>query len=128
MVAERTATLSTPARLGRSRWDPAVALAYVSGDRHLLSELLAMFIADGPAHAQALRAAIERGDVGEVTRLAHMLKGQLRTFGALSAASVAEWLEVLGRRGCLSGALTLFALLEQELSALLACVAGEEWR
>ena len=119
-------TLSMSIGLGASRWDPAAALAYVGGDRQLLSELLAIFVVDGPAHILALRDAITRADVAELTRVAHMLKGELRTLGAVPAASLAERLEELGRAGGLHGALMLLAPLERELSRLLACVRS--WR
>jgi HPt (histidine-containing phosphotransfer) domain-containing protein len=120
--------LSRPITLGGGLWDPAVALAYVGGDGGLLSELLAIFIDDGPAHLETLRDAIARADVAERTRVAHMLKGQLRTLGAVTAASLAGRLEELGVGADRDAALTWFASLERELQKLFACMAGEEWQ
>ncbi len=120
--------LSTPITVTGWRWDPTAALAYVGGDRQLLSELLAIFVADGPAHVEALRDAITRADVAELTRLAHLLKGQLRALGSLTAASLAERLEESGYGGDLDGTLMLFAPLEHELSVLRERVVREEWR
>jgi two-component system, sensor histidine kinase and response regulator len=113
---------------GPGRWDPAAALAYVGGDRELLAELLAIFATDGPAHIQSLRDAITRADAEELTRVAHMLKGELHTLGAVTGASFAARLEEMGSGGGLDGALTLVTSLDGELSRLLASVAGEEWQ
>jgi two-component system sensor histidine kinase/response regulator len=107
-----------------------MALAYVGGDRTLLSELLAIFVSDGPVHLAALRDAITHADAAELTRLAHMLKGELRTLGAATAATLAEQLEELGAEGRVDvdSALTLYAGFERELSLLFACITSEDWR
>lgn len=110
------------------RWDVKAALAYVGGDRQLLSELVAIFDADSPALIEALADALTCGDRAEVTRVAHMLKGELRTLGAVTAASVAERLERLGITGRLDDAPDLLACLRRELTALRERIAREEWR
>ena len=121
--------LAQPDGLGREPWDAAVALAFVGGDRALLCELLAIFVADGPVHLGTLRDAITHADAAELTRIAHMLKGELRTLGAPTAAALAEQLEDLGSAPDVDveGALTLYASFERELHALFARVTSQEW-
>jgi two-component system, sensor histidine kinase and response regulator len=118
-------SLTTP---GHLRWDPTAALAYVGGDRQLLSELLSIFDADSPALVETLTHAMTRADHSEFARVAHMLKGELRTLGAITSASRAERLEQLGMAGCLDDAPELLACLRRELTALREEIAGGEWR
>ena len=117
-----------PTRHGQSGWDLSAALAYVGDDRQLLAELLAIFVTDSPAHIQALRDAVSSADAAEFTRVAHMMKGELRTLGAVEATSFAERLEALGRRGSLDDAPALLTGLEREVGGLLAYIAAEEWQ
>ena len=127
-LRERDWTLPESAASAESRWEPAAALAYVGGDRQLLEELLAIFVEDGSAHIDALRDGIGRTDGAEVTRVAHLLKGRLRTLGAVTAAALAEKLEELARRGSLDGAPRLLAALEGEQRRLLARIVDGGWR
>ena len=100
-------------------FDLTAALTYVGGDRELLDELLGIFAEDAPVRMEAIRRAIAGGDIPELTREAHTLKGALKVIGATTAAGLAQGLEALGRAGDASGADKLEAALEQEMDRLL---------
>jgi two-component system sensor histidine kinase/response regulator len=109
--------------------DEAAALAYAGDDRHLLSELLGIFLEDGPGHLQALRDAVAGSDPAALMRAAHTLSGSLRVLGAAGATALVGPLEALGREGRIEGAAALLARFEPELqrvrSAAVALMAGE---
>jgi CheY-like chemotaxis protein len=107
-------------RAESSGWNVSAGLAHADGDRELLSELLAIFVEDGPGHLRGLSAAIALGDADKVMRAAHTLKGELRTLGAAAPASRAEQLEALGQSGRLEDATTLLAPLTSEVHQVLA--------
>jgi len=62
--------------------DLAVAMRWLGGDRHLLSELVSLFVDDGPKRLQAIRAALTASDVRQVEHVAHSLKGSAAILGA----------------------------------------------
>jgi CheY-like chemotaxis protein/HPt (histidine-containing phosphotransfer) domain-containing protein len=109
--------------------DEAAALAYAGDDRELLSELLGIFLADGPEHLQALRDAVAGTDPAALMRAAHTLSGSLRVLGAGAAIALVGRLEGLGREGRLEGAAALLARFEPELErvrdAAAEVMAGE---
>lgn len=73
----------------------ALALRRADGDPELLEELVKTFQDDLPARMDRLRAALEHGDLAEVTRSAHSLRGSLGVLGADHSRILAEELEVL---------------------------------
>src|SRR5690606_5786435 len=94
--------LSTVERLGRTGataadprppFDHAAALARVEGDRELLAEIAAIFLADRDAMLAEIRAALEAGDHERVWRGAHRLRGALLTLGAVPSIDAAARLE-----------------------------------
>jgi signal transduction histidine kinase/DNA-binding response OmpR family regulator/HPt (histidine-containing phosphotransfer) domain-containing protein len=99
--------------------DLATALRHAGGDRRLLREILMIFREDCPAHLRAIREALTQGHPQELERVAHSLKGSLRTFGAAAAAQTADQLERLGHGGSVAGAGELVAILEGQVEALL---------
>src|SRR5262249_32548654 len=109
-------------------WDRTMALAFVGGDQALLSELLAIFVADAPVHLAALREAIGHAHAGQIARISHMLKGELRTLGAAAAAAQAEELEELADEGAVDAAqvLALYTAFEGQLTALYAQLTNED--
>jgi CheY-like chemotaxis protein/HPt (histidine-containing phosphotransfer) domain-containing protein len=97
----------------------ADALARVGGDRMLLGELAAIFMAECPELVAALRAGVERNDAQAVYHAAHTLKGAMGNFGATAAVEAARVLERMGRQGTLTDASPALTALEAELSRLL---------
>ena len=103
--------------------DPALDLAEllerVDNDRELLRDLLAIFKDDFPAHLQALREAVDCGDMKRVASLGHMLKGMLSNLAAARAAGAAAHLEQLGHAGETAGLKAALEVFESEVSELL---------
>jgi CheY-like chemotaxis protein/HPt (histidine-containing phosphotransfer) domain-containing protein len=100
-------------------FDFSAALNYVGGDRELLDELFGIFVEDAPIRMKAIRHAIGSGEVTELTREAHTLKGSLKVIGATTAAGLAQGLEALGRDGNMGEADKLAIALEREMDRLL---------
>ena len=68
-------------------------LQSLAQDEELAQELLAAFMEDSPERSASLGAALEAGDVSEVSKLAHSLKGMcgvVRTDALVNAAYVME--------------------------------------
>lgn len=74
-------------------------LESVGGDRAFLIELIDVFLADAPEQFAALRRAIVEGDMDVLWRVAHTLKSNLVSFGALDLAQQCRELEEIGRLG-----------------------------
>jgi HPt (histidine-containing phosphotransfer) domain-containing protein len=70
-----------------------------------------------PGRVDAMTAAAERGDVGELAREAHGLKGSSATLGAVRLATACAALEQAGADGDLARALTLVAELGSRAGA-----------
>jgi HPt (histidine-containing phosphotransfer) domain-containing protein len=113
---ERDAMTSDSARKDDGpAFNLAEALQRVDGDRDLLAEIAAIFLADAPAMLGDLAAAVASRDATALSRAAHRLKGSILTFSAPEAASAAVVLETSGRTGDLSR-------VEEDLAALAAAM------
>jgi two-component system sensor histidine kinase/response regulator len=73
--------------------------------------LIRQFVDTTPARVEAIAAAVERGDLDEINREAHGLKGSSATLGAARLATVCAALEQAGGDGDLALAITLVAEL-----------------
>ena len=71
-------------------WD--AALAIVQGDRESLGDVVDACLAELPELRRKLEASWKAGDLEGVSRYAHTVKGNFRTFGA-AGISVAEQIE-----------------------------------
>ena len=71
----------------------------VGGDREFLAELVDEFLADAPVQLESLRETATSGDATGVRRAAHTLKGNSRTFGATSLASLSKEVEAAAVAG-----------------------------
>jgi len=61
-------------------------------------DILARFRAYNAQDAEALAAAVQAGDMAEITQAAHRIKGAARTVGATQLAAVCERIEQAARR------------------------------
>ena len=95
-------------------------LERVDNDRELLAELLGIFKIDFPANLQDLRAAVSRGDLGQITRVSHTLKGTLSNLAAAAPAACALRIEQFARSGDLKNAKAAFLELEKSADGLVA--------
>jgi HPt (histidine-containing phosphotransfer) domain-containing protein len=89
------------------------------GDHELLRELLMMFGADSRANLNYARNALAGGNLAELARAAHTLKGMLRNLSMNSAGEVAAQLETAARQEQTDEAKKLLALLTQGITELL---------
>jgi CheY-like chemotaxis protein/HPt (histidine-containing phosphotransfer) domain-containing protein len=98
-------------------WDRTKALERVDGDESLLRELVEIFLDESAKQLATLQRAISTGNLKEIERTAHSLKGELGYLGLASAAQKANDLERMGREGTLQPAAVLFPEFHAEISA-----------
>jgi len=103
-------------------------LESVGGDRELLDELAATFIAEVPGWIASLRAALESGQPETVFRVAHGVSGAVGYFRAAGVRKRAVDLETNGRVGRLEGAAAQIDQLEIDLLALSRVLGEAPWR
>ncbi len=99
-IDEPAKTASVPS--DETQHDPAdlvSALRRLRGDRGLLVDMIGFFEEDAPTLLQTVQAAIEQGNLEEVQRAAHSLKGLAATFDASAAIAAARDLETASRDG-----------------------------
>ncbi|HEY2467297.1 MAG TPA: Hpt domain-containing protein [Terracidiphilus sp.] len=74
-------------------------LGRIENDEELLVELFTLFLDDFPRKRTELQAAIESGNLDEIERTAHAIKGVLANLSAQRAASLAAEIESVARDG-----------------------------
>jgi HPt (histidine-containing phosphotransfer) domain-containing protein len=96
------------------------------GEPDVLGEVLQMFLTEVPPRIVRLRIALAAGNIEEVHRAAHSLKGSAGNIGAQALHAVCKQLDEQGRSGDLSGAGHLierlgteFARVETEIRRLM---------
>ena len=72
------------------------------------------------AHLARLRESLDRGDVEELAREAHTIKGSAANFGATAMPDLALRLESMGCGGALEGALDAIEAIEAEFERVRA--------
>jgi two-component system sensor histidine kinase/response regulator len=100
---------------GEKTLDAGELLARVEGDRVLIGELCGMFRQDYPKHISAIRDALARGDVDDLQRAAHTLKGTLANLAACDGKDLAEQLEGASRSHDTEKAKQILDEIEREL-------------
>jgi HPt (histidine-containing phosphotransfer) domain-containing protein len=96
----------------------ATALGRVGGDEELLKEIAEIFLEQCPEELAEIRRAIEAQNPEAVQEAAHSLKGAVGNFGAKTAFDAAYRLELMGRKGNLSGSGEALTELEKALADL----------
>ncbi|MGH7344582.1 MAG: Hpt domain-containing protein [Candidatus Rokuibacteriota bacterium] len=107
--------------------DLAVAMRWLGGDRRLLSELVGIFVDDGPKRLQAIRAALTEADVRQVEHVAHNLKGSAAILGATRLQTAALALEDAAHEGHTENGPDLVARVAGELDRVIAFFADPAW-
>jgi HPt (histidine-containing phosphotransfer) domain-containing protein len=108
--------------------DLAVAMRWLGGDQQLLSELVGIFIDDGPKRLQAIRAALTASNVREVEHVAHSLKGSAAILGATRLQTAALALEDAAHDGHTENGQDLVAAIARELDRVMAFFADPTWK
>ncbi len=100
--------------------DVAHGLRHCSGRRSLFDRLLRMFVESQSGAADAIRQALAAGDMKAAERLAHTLKSNAGTLGAMelsaAAARVEEILRETGKGGGSASGDAALAILGEKLS------------
>lgn len=96
-------------------FDIDAALMFVGDDKTLLGEIIGMFFDDLPDMLQELKKGLTDQDSGTVERIAHSLKGELKTIGAVYSSRIAAELEQRGRDNNLDGAVDLLESFRGEI-------------
>jgi HPt (histidine-containing phosphotransfer) domain-containing protein len=95
-------------------------------DRESIPAMIAMFVADAPAHLAGLAAAVQAEEPVAIGQAAHRLKGATRVLGLAATSAACQELEDAARAGRGSG---LQAGLEAVRAALAAALpALQAWR
>jgi HPt (histidine-containing phosphotransfer) domain-containing protein len=108
--------------------DLAVAMRWLGGDQQLLSELVGIFIDDGPKRLQAIRAALTASNVREVEHVAHSLKGSAAILGATRLQTAALALEDAAHDGHTENGPDLVSSIARELDRVMAFFADPAWK
>ena len=87
-----------PAVLDRAQLEEATG-----GDADLIRELAELYVEDAESQLGTLRDASAAGQLEEVHRVAHGLKGSSASIGATEAAAAFRALEMMGRTGATVG-------------------------
>lgn len=110
---------------GAEAWNREAVVQALGGDVQLVTELVALFLADCPRLLQDLRGAAARADADAVRRAAHALKGAVANFSAVDAYAAAADVERFARRGDVCGAVDAVETLEREIARLAAAMVAE---
>ncbi len=94
------------------------AMERVGGDRHLLCDVVRLFLKEYPTWVGQMHEALAAGNSRDLARIGHNLKSCLGTVGARSGFELALNLERLGRNGTLAGAEDVWLVAEEMLTQL----------
>jgi len=94
------------------------ALYRFGDDRDFMMEMFKEYKEHLPGRLQEIQSALQDGDAGRLTRLAHNLKGISLNFSAEAVANIALKLEEIGKREDLTGAPVLVDQLQAEVRRL----------
>ncbi len=104
--------------------DRAALLDRVDGDVRLLGEITKLFLQECVPLMASAREAMKTGDTGRFTYAVHTLRGMFRSLSAPLAQEAAGILEGLSLKNNRESAEATYAVLEQEVQALMAELAG----
>ncbi len=111
--------------LSETEWNIKELMERLEGDTAFFRELLVMFREDSRTSLLKAREAIERGDLQELSRNAHTIKGMLRNLSMNSSAEIAAVLEKDAHDGQAGASGELLAKLEDALNEILPEVEAQ---
>jgi HPt (histidine-containing phosphotransfer) domain-containing protein len=97
----------------------ALILERMGGNQDLLTELVQLFHVEAPQLIEAMHNALRQGDMEELGRAAHSMKGAAGYFTAQRAVSAANQLETDSKNGDTDSAKATLAMLEVAVGRLL---------
>jgi HPt (histidine-containing phosphotransfer) domain-containing protein len=120
-AAVDVASLSTPqAPKKKPVFDRVAALDRMADDEELLQEVIELFLEDMPKQVSLLQQHLDAGNVEEMGRTAHGVKGAAANIGAERVREAALLIEEAGKVGDLSLGVDLVAALRVDLEELAA--------
>ena len=120
---QNSATMSENPSQPGEQLDRASLLERVEGDHELLAEMIHLFLGEAPHLLEAMRNALQQGDMLELERSAHSMKGAAGNLSAHATASAALQLEQNAKNGDAESAKTSLAILEGAVERLLPVLA-----
>lgn len=96
--------------------------SHLGGDLELGVEILRVYMVDAPARTKALAEALDMGDLAQVVKYSHALKGISATIRANGIALIAEKIEMVSRKGDLERARVFMPKVNLELEAVLDAI------
>jgi two-component system sensor histidine kinase/response regulator len=121
-VKRSTAMAKNPSQNGE-HLDRASLLERVEGDQELLAEMIQLFLADAPQLIDAMRNALQQGDMVLLERSAHSMKGAAGNMSAEVTVSAALRLEQSAKKGDAESSKANLAALEGAIERLLPVLA-----
>ena len=116
-------TAENPSEQGE-HLDRASLLDRVEGDQELLAEMIQLFLADAPHLLDAMRNALQQGDMISLERSAHSIKGAAGNMSALVTVNAASQLEQSAKKGDAESSRANLAALEGAVERLLPALEG----
>jgi CheY-like chemotaxis protein len=120
---QKSATMSENPSQPGEQLERASLLERVEGDHELLAEMIHLFLGEAPRQLEAMRNALQQGDMLELERSAHSMKGAAGNLSAAAMASAALQLEQNAKNGDAEAAKTSLAILEGAVERLLPVLA-----
>ena len=102
----------------------ASILERLEGNQELLTELIQLFLGEAPLLIEAMRTALQKGDMRELGRSAHSMKGAASNFLAYGTVSAASQLENYAKKGDAESAKAALATLQAIVERLLPELAS----
>ena len=106
-------------------WDLNGLMERLEGDRDFLLELLVMFQQDVWSNLEKSRLALAGGELEELSRVAHTMKGMLRNLSMSAAGQSAAALETAAREGHAEECRQLLVQLSLQLESILPEVEAQ---
>ena len=116
---ERGAPMTTEPKQPTEQVTRAALLERVEGDQELLAEIINLFVDDAPRLLEAMRGALQQGDMAVLERLAHSMKGAAGNLSANLTATAALQLEKNAKDSDAASAKGSLASLETAIERLL---------
>jgi CheY-like chemotaxis protein len=120
---QKSATMSDNPSQAGELLDRASLLERVEGDHELLAEMIHLFLGEAPRLLEAMRNALQRGDMLALEQSAHSMKGAAGNLSAPATARAASQLEQNAKNGDAESAKTSLAILEGAVEQLLPVLA-----
>jgi HPt (histidine-containing phosphotransfer) domain-containing protein len=117
-LARASSTPQTSESQTLPRFDPDGFQEQVAHDHELAIEIINLFLDECVGQVTEMRQALANGDLPQLSRIAHTIKGSLGSLHAARSRFYAQELELAAKRGNRGASEPLLDKLIQELAAL----------